>query len=1097
MEPTRFTEAWLLFTVLYVMAIVAFMYKRNRVPETKPQDKYCARMIWIILISAMIVRFIVALKVPGHRSDLKWFSLWSKRIFETSPSNFYNRNELYCDYPPGYIVILWPIEFLRRTLNIERDTQAHKILLKTLPMLTDTAGAWIVWRKAKENMCPRAALALAAFYAFNPAAISNSAGWGQIDALLTLLIVLCAIKAVEGKYIRSLIWFTAALLVKPQALLFGPLGLTFMILGIFAVPDKETRKKRLTGLLKGAGTSILIIYIVSLIFCPERPESLTGVIIMPLQWFVNLCFGTMNSYKYMNLNTLNLWYIFGLNWKKVDEYQTAYTISWILFGMAYGYTTLLAIKSMKKPHRIMLLGGTLMMLITTFAPMMHERYVFPALLLITLAFAFENDKRVFISAVALTATTLMNHILVVQGGMGEAKMADLQKFENWLNIPLCVIVVLNTLFISWTAFDICVRNRVMPFKTPAPEETPAGLISLNAPANYKLNLRKFDYIFMTIVTLLYATVAFTNLGDHVAPQTNWTSTVPGETITFDLGETKKHIMIYRNGICNTSFAVQLSNDNKHWSPLYEANADYSIIMRWVYLIPLPDNEIPIYEDETDQTQNIPEWVTLENDSSKDRPMQTARYVRIISNEDTLMLTEVGFLDENFKPLPVSITEDTVTDAAKALIDEQDLVPSSPSYMNSTYFDECYHVRTAYEHLKGMETYEWTHPPLGKLAIMLGMMIFGVNPFGWRFMGTFTGVLMLPVMYLMILQLTKSRKGSAIGTLLLALDSMHFTHTRIATVDSYAVFWIMVSYLFMFRYIQMNWNREPLKKTFVPLGLCGIAMGLACTCKWIGIYAAAGLVVLFFWTIAKRINERKFLGKNNKTVKNILCTFGFCIGFFIVIPAIIYYFSYYLQLKGDGFLQNFAQMFRKETLNRIIEIQNGMFRYHSELKSSHTFQSSWFQWPIVWTPIWYHNGTRYVPEGYTQSISCMGNPAVWWFGTLAMIFIFIRSCFSRRTETAHTVVIIGFAAQYLPWILVSRYTFIYHFFASVPFIIIASTLALELIEKKSKKAATITSTLLLFASGTLFAMFYPVESGTPCTLSYAQNLKWFKWYNFRP
>ena len=34
----------------------------------------------------------------------------------------------------------------------------------------------------------------------------------------------------------------------------------------------------------------------------------------------------------------------------------------------------------------------------------------------------------------------------------------------------------------------------------------------------------------------------------------------------------------------------------------------------------------------------------------------------------------------------------------ALIDEGDTVPERSSFMNSTYFDEIYHARTAWEHL---------------------------------------------------------------------------------------------------------------------------------------------------------------------------------------------------------------------------------------------------------------------------------------------------------------------------------------------------------------------------------------------------------------
>ena len=40
-------------------------------------------------------------------------------------------------------------------------------------------------------------------------------------------------------------------------------------------------------------------------------------------------------------------------------------------------------------------------------------------------------------------------------------------------------------------------------------------------------------------------------------------------------------------------------------------------------------------------------------------------------------------------------------SAATLIDEQRTVAAYPSYLNSTYFDEIYHARTAFEHLHGL------------------------------------------------------------------------------------------------------------------------------------------------------------------------------------------------------------------------------------------------------------------------------------------------------------------------------------------------------------------------------------------------------------
>ena len=117
----------------------------------------------------------------------------------------------------------------------------------------------------------------------------------------------------------------------------------------------------------------------------------------------------------------------------------------------------------------------------------------------------------------------------------------------------------------------------------------------------------------------------------------------------------------------------------------------------------------------------------------------------------------------------------------ALFDEQDMFDGRKSNLNSTYFDEIYHARTAYEMIHHLYCYENTHPPLGKIFIACGVLIFGMNPFGWRFAGTLFGVLMLPVIYNFSKKFFKETWISVVTTLLFAFDFMHFVQTRIATV----------------------------------------------------------------------------------------------------------------------------------------------------------------------------------------------------------------------------------------------------------------------------------------------------------------------------
>ena len=421
------------------------------------------------------------------------------------------------------------------------------------------------------------------------------------------------------------------------------------------------------------------------------------------------------------------------------------------------------------------------------------------------------------------------------------------------------------------------------------------------------------------------------------------------------------------------------------------------------------------------------------------------------------------------------------------------MPDHPSYYNSTYFDEIYHARTAYEHLHGLSTYEWTHPPLGKVLMMVGIRLFGMTPFGWRFMGALMGVLMLPVMYLLAKQLGASTKVSCLAMLLLALDSMHFTQTRIATIDSYAVFWIMLMYLFMFRYVKMNFHRESLGRTLVPLGLCGVTMGVAWATKWIGIYASAGLALLFFWSLISRCREyfqaRKLETRPDwvqRHWKNVLVTLLFCLVFFVAVPLLIYYFSYYWQMAPQGGL----------SVKKVWDLQLRIYNYHAGLGGdTHFFRSPWYEWPVIAWPMWYYNGSPFLAANQVSSISCMGNPAVWWTGLVAILALSVRVAGRRKAGKTEILILAGFLSQYLPWVLVPRSTFIYHYFASVPFIILATVYFLGLLEKKRPRAFLVCGGVLTALALSLFVMFYPIESGLPMSRDYAKYLQWFDWYNY--
>ena len=204
-----------------------------------------------------------------------------------------------------------------------------------------------------------------------------------------------------------------------------------------------------------------------------------------------------------------------------------------------------------------------------------------------------------------------------------------------------------------------------------------------------------------------------------------------------------------------------------------------------------------------------------------------KYIRLIADAP-LWLGELALYDADGRLLAAG--QDLAYPAGiAALFDEQGLIPDRYDYMNSTYFDEIYHARTALEHIENVYPYEVTHPPLGKLILGLGIRLFGMTPFGWRFSGTLIGVLMLPALYYFLKKMFGGTIVPCCCTAVFAVDFMHYVQTRIATIDSYSVFFTILMYLFFWLYL--NADRTRRKSWLPPLALSGLCFGLGAASKW--------------------------------------------------------------------------------------------------------------------------------------------------------------------------------------------------------------------------------------------------------------------------
>jgi dolichyl-phosphate-mannose--protein O-mannosyl transferase len=406
-------------------------------------------------------------------------------------------------------------------------------------------------------------------------------------------------------------------------------------------------------------------------------------------------------------------------------------------------------------------------------------------------------------------------------------------------------------------------------------------------------------------------------------------------------------------------------------------------------------------------------------------------------------------------------------------------------MAETYFDEIYYVRTAEQYLNLQVPYEWTHPPLGKLIIAAGIVAFGYNPFGWRIMGVIAATLMIPVIYVLGKKLLGTWIGASAAAFLLVFDFMHFTMARMATADTYVVFFSLTSQLFFLIYLKdvlkNGWD-APVQ----PLFLAFVFFALGFSTKWVVLYGfAAQLAILLLLRLREVVKVKKgWLDKLN-TFSNH--PYAMVLGFSLV--AVLIYFLTYI-----------PDMLAGRSVIEVVNLQGSMYGYHSTLTATHAFSSPWWNWPLMLKPLWLY--VSYLPSNFKSTIVLLGNPAVWWVGFASVISIsvfmlikIVRTAGKQLDKIGLPAIFIAvfFFFQWVPYFFISRVTFIYHFYVNVPFLCLASAYFIS--KYWSNKWVKVAAIAYFAVTVAMFGLFYTVISGAPASNELIESLKWFESWVF--
>ena len=372
------------------------------------------RLVWRLdtpagLIAMFAVAFLLRVLIAPHAGfygDLRLFQMWASTLAEVGTQDFYDQGQ-FADYPPGYLYVLW--------LTSKISTAPGYLLLKLPAILADLGLAWIAGTLAAriapaavgERVPVRALVAAAVL--FNPAVIALSAGWGQVDAVPAMFVLLSILLLFTGKHslhrdVTAFLVFAVAFSMKPQT----SFALPVMLYALYRrYLHRRSRSELIDGVLSIGLVAVpaLVLWAVSGLAFGLGPISL-----------IRFYQDAASVYPVTSANAFNLWGALG-SWRNDsigDNVMTIAGISALHIGMLLfvaGVALVLwrvhrAIERGAREALVLTVGAAVIGLLAyTLLTRMHERYMFVALACLAV-FAFARPLR--LPYAALSGLFLLN-----------------------------------------------------------------------------------------------------------------------------------------------------------------------------------------------------------------------------------------------------------------------------------------------------------------------------------------------------------------------------------------------------------------------------------------------------------------------------------------------------------------------------------------------------------------------------------------------------------------------------------------------------------------------------------------------------------------
>lgn len=345
----------------------------------------------------------------GFWLDPQVFASWALSLAYHGPGPYYE-SAGFADYPPGFLLVLWPLGLLSLQLAPD-DPSMIRLLIKLPAILADSAlavAAYLIVRREAGN---RAALAAATLYTLNPITWFDSAIWGQVDSLGTLVLLMAVLSLGARFSEASALLGVVAILIKPQYIIVAP------VIGLVLIRRHVFRRSGDRAAPGDLGGSFRWLWSLS---GPARLATSAIVGLAPA-WAVLALFRqtpteflehmrkTADQYPYLSVNAFNPWAVFSLassapitraleaipwlydggpmayppeaipwlnDGAQILGGATPYSIGLVLFAAATVFATARLLRR-NDPIALLVCMSALALALFDLPTRIHERYLFP------------------------------------------------------------------------------------------------------------------------------------------------------------------------------------------------------------------------------------------------------------------------------------------------------------------------------------------------------------------------------------------------------------------------------------------------------------------------------------------------------------------------------------------------------------------------------------------------------------------------------------------------------------------------------------------------------------------------------------------------